>query len=385
MKADLLKKFRDHFQREATDLFFCPGRVNLIGEHIDYNGGKVMPCAISKGTYLAVTKNTDKIIRFACMDFPEKAELHIQSSYSKTGKQWFNYPLGIIDHLLRNGYELSGLDLLFAGDLPVGAGLSSSASIEVLTLFALNELYGFGISKVDMVLAAKKVENEFIGVNCGIMDQFAVAMGKKNKAILLDCDTLQYEFIPFETGEYALVIINTNKQRALADSKYNERFTECGASLKALKNELRIEKLCDLDERTFEMHQHLIQNEILVKRARHVISENERVRKAAIALKAGDISVFGSLMFASHQSLKEWYEVSGAELDTIVEFAMNYAGCIGARMTGAGFGGCAIALVQKNTVNDFAGKLGSVYKNKIGYAPSFFVSEAEEGVRGIKV
>ncbi|HVT86155.1 MAG TPA: galactokinase [Chitinophagaceae bacterium] len=385
MKADLLKKFRDHFQREATDLFFCPGRVNLIGEHIDYNGGKVMPCAISKGTYLAVTKNTDKIIRFACMDFPEKAELHIQSSYSKTGKQWFNYPLGIIDHLLRNGYELSGLDLLFAGDLPVGAGLSSSASIEVLTLFALNELYGFGISKVDMVLAAKKVENEFIGVNCGIMDQFAVAMGKKNKAILLDCDTLQYEFIPFETGEYALVIINTNKQRALADSKYNERFTECGAALKALKNELRIEKLCDLDERTFEMHQHLIQNEILVKRARHVISENERVRKAAIALKAGDISVFGSLMFASHQSLKEWYEVSGAELDTIVEFAMNYAGCIGARMTGAGFCGCAIALVQKNTVNDFAGKLGSVYKNKIGYAPSFFVSEAEEGVRGIKV
>lgn len=385
MKADLLKKFRDHFQREATDLFFCPGRVNLIGEHIDYNGGKVMPCAISKGTYLAVTKNTDKRIRFACMDFPEKAELHIQSSYSKTGKQWFNYPLGIIDHLLRNGYELSGLDLLFAGDLPVGAGLSSSASIEVLTLFALSELYGFGISKVDTALAAKKVENEFIGVNCGIMDQFAVAMGQKNKAILLDCDTLQHEFIPFETGKYALVIINTNKQRALAESKYNERFTECGAALKALKNELRIEKLCDLDERTFEMHQHLIQNEILLKRARHVISENERVKKAAIALRSGDISVFGSLMFASHQSLKEWYEVSGAELDTIVEFAMNYAGCIGARMTGAGFGGCAIALVQKNTVNDFAGKLGSVYKNKIGYAPSFFVSEAEEGVRGIKV
>ena len=384
MKADLLKEFRDHFHKEATDLFFCPGRVNLIGEHVDYNGGRVMPCAISKGTYLAVSKNTDKKIRFACLDFPEKAELHIQSSYSKTGKQWFNYPLGIIDHLLRNGYELSGLDLLFAGDLPVGAGLSSSASIEVLTIFALNELYGFGISKVDMALAAKKVENEFIGVNCGIMDQFAVAMGQKNKAILLDCDTLQHEFIPFATHEYVLVIINTNKQRALAESKYNERFAECGAALKALKKELRIEKLCDLDVKTFEMNEHLIKDEILVKRARHVISENERVGKAAIALKAENISVFGSLMFASHRSLKEWYEVSGSELDTIVEFAMNYDDCIGARMTGAGFGGCAIALLQKKAVNDFAEKLGSFYENKIGYAPSVFASDAEDGVRAIK-
>jgi galactokinase len=333
---------------------------------------------------LAVSKNTDKRIRFACLNFSEKAELHIQSSYSKTGKQWFNYPLGIFDHLLRNGYELSGLDLLFAGDLPVGAGLSSSASIEVLTIFALNELFGFGISKIEMALAAKKVENEFIGVNCGIMDQFAVTMGEKDKAILLDCDSLQYLYIPFETDKYALVIINTNKQRALAESKYNERFTECGAALKILKKELQIEKLCDLDVKTFEAHLHLIENETLIKRARHVVSENERVGQAAAALKSGDTSAFGSLMYASHQSLKEWYEVSGAELDTIVEFALNYAGCIGARMTGAGFGGCAIALVQKDSVNDFAEKLSFFYKNKIGYAPSVFSSEAENGVRVIK-
>ncbi len=384
MKAELLKEFRDHFHREAEHLFFCPGRVNLIGEHVDYNGGRVMPCAISKGTYLAVSKNTDKKIRFACMDFPEKAELHIQSSYSKTGKQWFNYPLGIMDYLIREGYELSGLDLLFAGDLPVGAGLSSSASIEVLTLFALNELYQFGISKIDMALAAKKVENEFIGVNCGIMDQFAVAMGKKKRAILLDCDTLAHEYIPFETNEYVLAIINTNMQRALSESKYNERFAECGAALKALKKGLHIDKLCDLDWKTFESNQHLIADETLRKRTRHVVSENERVGKAVDALRTNDAMAFGSLMFASHQSLKEWYEVSGIELDTIVGFAKNYNGCIGARMTGAGFGGCAIALIQKDLLIDFSGKLTNFYKNKIGYAPTVFASEAEDGVREVK-
>lgn len=385
MKDQLLKEFRSHFNREAESLFFCPGRVNLIGEHIDYNGGKVMPIAISKGTYLALAKNTDKKIRFSSLDFPEKAELHIQSSYSKTGKQWFNYPLGVINHLLSNGYELSGLDLMFAGDLPVGAGLSSSASIEVLTMYSLNTIYGFDISKVNMALAAKKVENEFIGVSCGIMDQFAVAMGQKNKAILLDCDTIQYEYIPFETIGYDLVIINTNKQRALAESKYNERFAECGTALKALKKGLQIEKLCDLDLKTFEANKFLIEDEILEKRVQHVISENERVGKAIVALKAGAISDFGSLMLASHQSLKENYEVSGTELDTIIEFASAYTGCIGARMTGAGFGGCAIALVKKEAIKDFEEKLISFYKTRIGYEPSVFISGAQDGAREIKL
>lgn len=385
MKDKLLKEFRDYFHKEAEYIFFCPGRVNLIGEHIDYNGGKVMPCAISKGTYLAVSKNKEKKLRFACLDFPEKADLHIQTSYSKTGKQWFNYPLGVIDYLLREGNELPGLDMLFAGDLPVGAGLSSSASIEVLTFFSLHELLRLPKSKIEMAVAAKKVENDFIGVSCGIMDQFAVAMGQKNKAILLDCDSLQHEFIPFETGEYDLLIINSNKQRTLADSKYNERFAECGAALKALKSNLQIEKLCDLNIETFKINSHLIENETLKKRALHVISENERVEKASVALKEKDISTFGSLMFASHQSLKEWYEVSGAELDTIVEFASNYEGCIGARMTGAGFGGCAIALIKKGMKNEFAKKLNVFYKSKIGYEPSVFSSGAEDGVGAIRL
>lgn len=381
----LYKEFRNRYQKDAPQLFFCPGRVNLIGEHIDYNGGQVMPCAISKGTYLAIAKNTDKKIRFASLDFPDKAELQIQSSYSKTGKQWFNYPLGVLDHLIRNGYELSGLDLLFAGDLPVGAGLSSSASIEVLTFYALNELFGYNLSKTEMALAAKKVENDFIGVSCGIMDQFAVAMGQKNKAILLNCDTLKYEYIPFETQDNALVIINTNKQRALSESKYNERFAECGAALKSLKKKLQIEKLCDIGPDTFEKYKYLTGSELLAKRAGHVISENERVIRASSALKSGNISLFGSLMFESHQSLKDWYEVSGIELDTIVEFAREYNECIGARMTGAGFGGCAIALVQKEYVNDFEEKLISFYKSRIGYEASVFISGAEDGVRSLKV
>ncbi|MCC7399882.1 MAG: galactokinase [Chitinophagaceae bacterium] len=381
----LFKEFRKRFRNDAPQLFFCPGRVNLIGEHIDYNGGQVMPCAISKGTYLAIAKNTDKKIRFSSFDFPDKAELQIQTSYSKTGKQWFNYPLGVLDYLIRNGNELSGLDMLFAGDLPVGAGLSSSASIEVLTIYALDELFGYNRSKTEMALAAKKVENDFIGVSCGIMDQFAVAMGQKNKAILLNCDTLKYEYIPFETKGYSLVIINTNKQRALSESKYNERFAECGAVLKSLKKELQIEKLCDIDPGAFEKYKHLTGSEVLVKRARHVITENERVAKASSALKSGNISMFGSLMFDSHQSLKEWYEVSGIELDTIVEFARSYNECIGARMTGAGFGGCAIALVQKEYVNDFEEKLISFYKSRIGYEASVFISGAEDGVRSLKV
>lgn len=275
--------------------------------------------------------------------------------------------------------------MLFSGDLPVGAGLSSSASIEVLTIFAMSKLFDINISRVEMALAAKKVENEFIGVSCGIMDQFAVAMGKSNEAILLDCETLQHEYIPFECGEYSLTIINTNKQRALAESKYNERFAECGAALKALKKELAIEKLCDLDLKTLEAHQHLIENEILFKRARHVISENERVKKAATALKTGAFTDFGSLMLASHHSLKELYEVSGIELDTIIEFAAKFKSCIGARMTGAGFGGCAIALIKKDSINDFTAKLVPFYKNNIGYEPSVFVSNAEEGVREIKL
>lgn len=381
--ADIKEEFQQRFQKKPDHIFFSPGRVNLIGEHIDYNGGRVMPCAISLGTYLAVSKNTEKVFRFQCLNFPETAELHLQNSYTKSGKEWFNYPLGIVDQILSRGYSLSGLDMLFDGNLPIGAGLSSSASIEVLMAYALDRLFQLHIPKIDIALLSKKVENEFIGVNCGIMDQFAVTFGEKRKAILLDCDTLKHELLPFDTGNYSLVIINTNKARSLADSKYNERFAECGAALKALKKGIEASNLCDIDLQTFQFNKHLVNDPVLEKRALHVISENARVKKAAEVLNQNELKEFGQLMYQSHHSLKELYEVSGIELDTIVEFCQHYQDCIGARMTGAGFGGCAIALVNKEKMDDFAKGLIDFYNNKIGYKPTVFASEIGNGVREI--
>jgi len=339
-----------------------------------------MPGAISLGTYLVISRNTNKRFRFQSLNFPETAELHLQTSYSKTRMEWFNYPLGIIDLLLKEGHTLSGLDMLFYGDLPIGAGLSSSASIEVVTAFALNELFLLDISRTEMAVLSKKMENEFIGVSSGIMDQFAVAMGKKNKAILLNCDTLDFEYLPFETNGYTLAIINSNKKRELAVSKYNERFTECGAALKYLKQELNVNNLCEITIAEFELHKHLIKELVLQKRTRHVISENARVKDASLALQLNDLEVFGKLMFSSHQSLKDLYEVSGKELDTIVDFCKTFDGCIGARMTGAGFGGSALALVKKEKLEKFTNQLILFYKNEIGYAPDVFASEIGEGV-----
>jgi len=379
--VELEKEFRKRFNKEPERIFFCPGRVNLIGEHIDYNGGQVMPCAISSGTWLVLAHNTDRVLRFECVNFPEKASLRLQSSYSKTGKEWFNYPLGMIDQLLQEGHTISGMDMLFYGNLPIGAGLSSSASIEVLTGFAFSDVFQLGLSPKEIALLGKKVENEFIGVNSGIMDQFAVAMGQSDKAILLNCDTLEYEYIPLEIGDHVLAIINSNKQRSLAESKYNERFTECGAALKLLKQEIKADFLCEISSEEFYSNKHLIKDPVLEKRALHVVTENERVKHATKALKAGDLKQFGELMYASHQSLKELYEVSGKELDAIVDFCKTYQGCIGARMTGAGFGGCAIALVKKDMFEDFEEKLTEYYSGKVGYEPQVFASAIGGGVR----
>lgn len=380
-KNELIQVFLARYGKVPQHIFFCPGRVNLIGEHIDYNGGSVMPCAISMGTYLAVSKNIDKLLRFQCLNFPEMAELHLQESYSKTGKEWFNYPLGVINEFISKDISLSGLDMLFYGNLPIGAGLSSSASIEVLTAFAMSKLFGLETSNKELAIIGKKVENEFIGVNCGIMDQFAVAMGKKDKAILLNCDTLEFEYLPFEIGDFVLAIINSNKQRKLADSKYNERFAECREALRLLESELSVNHLCEIDFHSFQAYRHLINDAVLEKRVLHVISENFRVGEAKDALKAGELFTFGKLMYASHKSLKEWYDVSGKELDSIVEFCKTYKDCIGARMTGAGFGGCAIALIKKKSFVDFDEKLKVYYKGIIGYEPEVFASDIGDGAR----
>jgi galactokinase len=377
----LIKEFRNRFHKEPSHVFFCPGRVNLIGEHIDYNGGKVMPFAIASGTYLAVAKNTEKVLRFECLNFPETAALSLQDSYTRTGKEWYNYPLGVISYFAEQGHTLSGLDMLFAGNLPVRSGLSSSASIEVLTGFALSELFALNVSLKDIAILSKKVENEFIGMNCGIMDQYAVAMGKKDHAILLDCDTIEHEYLPMQLGKYVIAVINTKKPRELVESKYNERFAECGKALTALKKQLPVQNLCEAEPDVFVLHRHLIDDPVLEKRAMHVIFENQRVKQAAAALREGNLATLGKLMYDSHQSLNELYEVSGKELNTIVDFCRDYKECIGARMTGAGFGGCAIALVKKDCFDDFAQKITAYYKEKIGYEPEVLASGAEDGVR----
>ena len=384
MTIDNLKiEFEKKFNKPAEHIFFCPGRVNLIGEHIDYNGGMVMPCAITMGTTLLVARNNDNIFRFRAVDFPETTDVPMQSAYSKTGDEWFNYPVGVINEFTNAGIELTGLDFLFSGNLPIGSGLSSSASIEVLTGYALNEMFNGQMSRVELALLGKRVENDFMGLNSGIMDQFAVAMGKDSNAVLLNCDTLDYEYLPFEIGDYILAIVNTNKPRKLVESKYNERFNECRTALKQLQQKLNVTHLCEVSIEDFNKNRDLINDPVVENRALHVVSEDERVKKAKDALVSGDIKTFGALMYASHESLQSLYEVSGKELDTIVEFARSYNDCIGARMTGAGFGGCAIALIRKESFDDFKEKLVEYYTDKVGYAPGVFSSVIAEGVRTV--
>jgi galactokinase len=380
MKESLRSEFTRIYNKPADYFYFSPGRVNLIGEHIDYNGGWVLPCAIEFGTYLLVSPNNDNILRFSSLNFEDHLEIPIQNRYSKTSEKWFNYPLGIIEYFLEGGHPIGGLDMLFYGDIPISSGLSSSASIEVVTSYALNNLFNAGYDKLDLVKLSKSVENNFIGVNCGIMDQFAVAFGEKDKALMLNCDTLAYQAVDSNLGDYILAIINTNKPRKLAESKYNERVHECQAALAALKTELDINNLCDIDPETFEKYRHLITDEVIYKRAKHVIEENYRVKLAAKALSESDLDEFGKLMYASHISLRDLYEVSGKELDTIVAFSETCPNVAGSRMTGAGFGGCAIALVKAEAFDDFSKAVTRYYTERIGYAPSVYKTLIGNGV-----
>jgi galactokinase len=383
MSERLKEQFKELFNQENTNIFFAPGRVNLIGEHIDYNGGLVMPCAITYGTTLLTAPNTEGVFRFRSTNFNEILDIPVKDSYEKSGETWFNYPLGVIHNFIKDGKQVQGLDMLFFGNLPIGAGLSSSASIEIVTAYAFNSLFNAGYSKLDIVLLSKKVENEFIGVNSGIMDQFAVTFGEKEKALKLNCETLDYQAVDCNLGDHLLAIINTNKPRKLAESKYNERVNECETALKALQQELAINNLCDINSETFEKHKHLIDNITIQNRAKHVVEENDRVELAAVALAENRLKDFGDLMYSSHDSLKNLYEVSGKELDTLVEFCLSYPEVTGARMTGAGFGGCAIALVKKTYFDDFSSKITEYYTQKIGYAPSVYSSEIGAGVREI--
>lgn len=383
MKQELLKKFEEVFEdSKGAGVYFAPGRVNLIGEHTDYNGGHVFPCALTIGTYaVARLRDDDKLCLFS-MNFEEDGvgESRLADIETKKDGDWRNYPKGIIWAFGKKGYKVDkGLDILYFGNIPNGSGLSSSASIEVLTGFILKELFGFDVTNQDLALIGQFSENQYNGVNCGIMDQFAIAMGKKDCAIFLDTADLSYEYAPIVLKGAKIVILNTNKKRGLGDSKYNERRSECEAALAALQTKLSIKSLGELTEEEFEANKELIGDPVKIKRAKHAVYENQRTIKAVKALKDNDLELFGKLMIASHDSLRDDYEVTGIELDTLVAEALKQQGVIGARMTGAGFGGCAVSIVKEEAVPAFIENVGKAYKEKIGYAADFYVVEIGDG------
>lgn len=359
--------------------YFSPGRVNLIGEHTDYNGGYVFPCALSFGTYLLVRKNKGRTIRFATTNFDHRAEVNLDEPFEKEGKSWINYPVGVLNELRKIAKEIDGVDLLYSGDIPNGAGLSSSASIEMVTAYAMNQLFGFGMDRWDLIKISQKAENLFVGVNCGIMDQFASGMGAKDHALFLNCDTLEFERVPLKLDGRKIVIANTNKRRGLADSKYNERRAQCESAVEAIRSEINIKHLSDLNLEEFNTLSHLIPDEIEKKRAHHVISENKRTLTAIEALNQGDIEKFGELMNQSHDSLRDDYEVTGKELDCLVEEARKINGTLGSRMTGAGFGGCTVSIVEEDAVEKFINEVGKGYTARTGLKADFYVAEIGDG------
>ena len=366
--------------------FFAPGRVNLIGEHTDYNGGFVLPCAIQYGTYLLIRSTTDPVVRLASSNMDFRTEIPLAELSEKVNDQWVNYPLGIIDQLQQLNIPVAGFDMLYSGDIPNGAGLSSSASIEMVTAYALTVLMNATqLEMIDLVKLSQRAENEFVGLNCGIMDMFAVGMGKKDNALFLNCMTLEHKRVPLVLGGFRLIIGNTNKRRGLADSKYNERVTECQLAVTYLSRDMSISKLGEISFMQFYKMQETIPDELIRRRARHVISENQRVLNAVSSLLKGDILQFGALMNASHESLRDNYEVTGIELDTMVSAAQKINGVVGARMTGAGFGGCTVSLVREQAVDLFIDQVGREYQEKTGIKPDFYLAEIADGVREIKV
>ncbi len=383
MKDTILRKFKEVYgDTEGVKTFFAPGRVNLIGEHTDYNGGHVFPCALTIGTYAAARRRQDKKLRFYSMNFEKLGVLESSLEDLVPSKEagWTNYPKGVMWAFGQKGMEVTeGMDLLLYGNIPNGSGLSSSASVEVLTGYILRDFFGFEVDNQGLALIGQYSENQFNKVNCGIMDQFAIAMGRKDNAIFLDTADLSYTYAPIALKGAKIVIASSNKKRGLGDSKYNERRSECETALAELQKVVEIESLGDLDQETFEKYQSAIQSEVRRKRARHAVCENQRTIRAVEALKADNVALFGQLMNASHVSLRDDYEVTGVELDTLVEEAWKVEGVIGSRMTGAGFGGCTVSIVRDEAIDAFIDQVGKAYEAKIGYKADFYVVEVGDG------
>lgn len=383
MKEILLQKFEELYgNADGADVYFAPGRVNMIGEHTDYNGGHVFPCALTIGTYAAVKKREDRKLRFFSMNFERLGVIESSLDDLKPSDQagWTNYPKGVMWAFAERGMKMdSGLDIVLNGNIPNGSGLSSSASLEVLTGFLLRDLYGFDVTNVDLALIGQYSENNFNGMNCGIMDQFASAMGKKDNAIFLDTADLSYQYAPLVLNGAKIIVTNSNVKHSLVNSAYNERRSECEKALEELKAVVDIKGLGDLSEEQFEANKDAIKDEVRKKRAKHAVYENQRTIRAVEALKANDLTEFGKLMNASHVSLRDDYAVSCDEIDVLVEEAWKVEGVIGSRITGGGFGGCTVSIVKDEAVEVFKEKVGAAYQERMDKTADFYVVEIGDG------
>lgn len=387
--SELKTQFTEIFgDFENLSYFFSPGRINLIGEHTDYNGGYVFPASITIGTTGLARLRKDQKVRLYSLNFPDLGliEFDLADAEKKDGDHWCNYVKGMIVMLQGAGYNINqGFELLVDGEIPTASGLSSSASLELLVGVVLDDLFKLNVPRLKLVQLGQKTENNFIGVNSGILDQFAIGFGQVDHAILLDCNTLNYEMVPVKLGDYDIVIMNTNKPRALTESKYNERFTETREALKRMQSKLNIKSLAELSNEEFDLNVNLIGDETLIKRARHAVYENNRTILAQKVFVEGDLEKFGQLLNDSHASLKKDYEVTGIELDTLAETAQQQAGVLGSRMTGAGFGGCAIALVKHDQIEAFKKAVGDQYEKVVGYSASFYVAKLGSGATKLEL
>lgn len=379
-QQELKSAFEKIYGQPADAVYFAPGRVNLIGEHTDYNGGYVFPCALSFGTYLLIRKNGGNTVRFHSLNQPDAVEVPLEKLTTRLENSWANYLIGVFAQFIKKGVKIDeGFDILIWGDVPTGAGLSSSASLEVVTAYALNDQLGTGYDRTELALMSQKAEHEFALVNCGIMDQFAAAQGKKDHAIFLNCDTLEFDLVPVKLNGIKVLISNTHSPHKLDSGAYNQRVAECKKAVEQLNKVRPIKYLAELTEEEFKKIESAITDETAKKRARHVVSEVQRTKDAVKALRAGDILLFGKLMNASHVSLRDDYEVTGPELDTMVEEAWKIDGVIGSRMTGGGFGGCTVSLVKDEAIDTFIKNVGAAYEAKIGIKPEFYIAEIGDG------
>lgn len=386
MTEKLIQRFKELYGKEGeVRAYFAPGRVNLIGEHTDYNGGHVFPCALTLGTYGIVRDREDRVLRFYSANFEKLGviETSLDDLIPDKAAGWTNYPKGVMWAFEKRGYQLThGMDILIYGNIPNGSGLSSSASLEVLTGLILKDTFGFEqVSMIDVALIGQDSENNFNGCNCGIMDQFASAMGKKDHAIFLDTNTLNYEYAPVVLEDAKIVITNSKVKHSLVNSAYNDRRNECETALKELQSVVNIKTLGDLTEEEYEAHKDAIKDPVRQKRAKHAVYENQRTIRAVEALKNNDVELFGKLMNASHKSLRYDYEVSCEEIDILVDLAQAMPGVIGSRITGGGFGGCTVSIVKNDTVDAFIREIGKTYQEKVGHEAEFYVVEIGDGAK----